>query len=364
VGEDKPAIFVIIGFTMAKLARTEFSSALSAIAAESGLDTAIVLDTIKQAILAAFRRDARERGEVIEDIEKNNYEIDLDPESGEAHVFLIDKGEKKDVTPPGFGRIAVQTAKQVILQKLREAEKDAILAYYRAKIGSLVSGVVLRFDGPNVRVDLGRAEGVLPPEERVPNEKFNLNQRVTFLVKKVEESGSGRRIILSRSDPDIVKALFAREVPEVASGAVEIRAIARDPGVRTKVAVSSSHSGVDPVGSCVGQKGVRVQAVINELNNEKIDVIPWTDDTKSLIASSLSPATDMVVNLDEEKKEATVLVPEDQLSLAIGKDGSNVRLASKLTGWEIKIEPSPLLPTGSSQEKKGDEKEVKNEKQR
>lgn len=326
---------------MAALARTEFSSALNAIAQESGLDPNLVLDTIKQAIIAAYKRDARERGE--EPAEEQEFDATLNPETGEARVFLVSGDKKEDVTPPGFGRIAVQTAKQVILQKIREAEKDAILAQYEKRVGSLISGTVLRFDGPNVRVDIGRTEAILPPQERVPNEKFSLNQRLTFLLKEIRENQTGaRELILSRADPEIVAKLFAREVPEINSGAVEIKAIAREAGNRTKIAVFSNQSGVDPVGSCVGQKGVRVQAVINELNEEKIDVISYSENTESFITQALSPAEGISVKLNEEEKVAQVLMPEDQLSLAIGKEGQNVRLASKLTRWKIEIEGAPM----------------------
>lgn len=325
---------------MAALARTEFSSALNAIAQESGLDPALVIDTIKQAIIAAYKRDARERGEEPE--EGQEFDSTLDSETGEARVFVIEGDKKTDVTPPGFGRIAVQTAKQVILQKIREAEKDAILAQYEKRIGSLISGTVLRFDGPNVRVDIGRTEAILPPQERIPNEKFNLNQRLTFLLKEIRETERGKELILSRADPDIVVKLFAREVPEINSGAVEFKAIAREAGNRTKMAVFSNQSGVDPVGSCVGQKGVRVQAVINELNEEKIDVIPYSDNPEIFITSSLSPAEGVSIRLNEKDHVATVVVPEDQLSLAIGKEGQNVRLASKLTGWKIEIEGAKI----------------------
>lgn len=324
---------------MATQARTEFSSALNAIAKERGLDTEVILDTLRQAILAAYRRDARERGE--EDTEEQLLEAVVDPQTGEARILTWKEGEedkKEDVTPPGFGRIAAQTAKQVILQKIREAEKDAVLAQYQGKVGSLVSGIVLRFDGPNVRVDIGRTEGIMPSGERISSERLNINQRLVFLLKEIRETDRGKEIILSRADSEIVKKLFAREVPEISSGAVEIRAIAREPGGRSKVAVFSTQSGVDPVGSCVGQKGVRVQAVINELNGEKIDVIPWTDKQEDLIASALSPAEGVSVKLDTKDKFATVKVPEDKLSSAIGKEGQNVRLAAKLTGWRIEIE--------------------------
>lgn len=319
-------------------ARTEFTSALNAIAKERGLDPEIILETIRQAIIAAFRRDARDQGE---DVEGKLLEAIVDPQTGEAKILTWEEGKedkKTDVTPPGFGRIAAQTAKQVILQKIREAEKEAVLSQYEGKVGTLISGMVLRFDGPNVRVDLGRAEGIMLPNERIPSERLNVNQRLTFLLKEIRETERGKEIILSRADSDIVKKLFAREVPEISSGAVEIKAIAREPGGRSKVAVSSTQSGVDPVGSCVGQKGVRVQAVINELNGEKIDIIPWTDKQEDLIASALSPADGVTVKLDSKDKSAIVKVPEDKLSSAIGKEGQNVRLAAKLTGWRIEIE--------------------------
>lgn len=345
---------------MAALARTEFSSALNAIAQESGLDPNLVLDTIKQAIVAAYKRDARERGE--EPAEEQEFDATLDPETGEARVFLVSGDKKEDVTPPGFGRIAVQTAKQVILQKIREAEKDAILAQYEKRVGSLISGTVLRFDGPNVRVDIGRTEAILPPQERVPNEKFNLNQRLTFLLKEIKETQTGaRELILSRADPEIVVKLFAREVPEINSGAVEIKAIAREAGNRTKIAVFSNQSGVDPVGSCVGQKGVRVQAVISELNEEKIDVISYSENTESFITQALSPAEGISVKLNEKEKVAQVLMPEDQLSLAIGKEGQNVRLASKLTGWKIEIEGAPVEAKPQEVEEEVEKKEAVSE---
>jgi N utilization substance protein A len=209
---------------------------------------------------------------------------------------------------------------------------------FEEKVGSLASGLILRFDGPNVRVDLGRTEAIMLSEDRIPNERLNLNQRLTFLVKAISETPRGKEIFLSRADPEFVKKLFAREVPEISSNSVEIKAISREPGVRTKIAVFSSQSGVDPVGSCVGQKGVRVQAVTNEIGGERVDVIPWNDEPAELIKSSLSPAENITVTLDEETKTAKVTAPEDQLSMAIGKDGQNVRLTAKLTGYRIEVE--------------------------
>lgn len=311
--------------------RTEFTQALKAIANERGLDPAVILETIKHAIIAAYKRDAKERGEEIS--EEADIDAKIDPVSGETKVFI----GKDDVTPPGFGRIAAQTAKQVIHQKIREAEKGAIMGEFSERVGTLVSGLVLRFDGSAVRVDLGRTEAIMPAEERIPNERLNPGQRLTFLLKSIKKTTRGKEIILSRSDSAFVEKLFAREVPEIASGSVEIKAIAREPGIRTKLAVSSSQPGVDPVGSCVGQKGVRVQAVTNEVGGERIDVIPWSEDVAELITTALSPAEDIKVKLDEESKTAQVEASEEQLSLTIGKNGQNARLAAKLTGWRIEV---------------------------
>jgi N utilization substance protein A len=330
-------------------ARTEFSQALKAIAQERGLDPDVILETIKQAIIAAYKRDAMEAGV---EVDTFDYDAVIDPVNGETKVFAWPlppedatekdiekvKKEKKDVTPPGFGRIAAQTAKQVIHQKIREAEKGAIMEEFQERVGSLVSGLILRFDGPNVRVDLGRTEAIMLTEDRIPNERLNLNQRLSFLIKAINETPRGKEIFLSRADPQFVVKLFAREVPEISSASVEIKAIAREAGTRTKVAVFSSQTGVDPVGSCVGQKGVRVQAVTNEIGGERVDVIPWNDDVGELIKSSLSPAESLSVTLNKEMNIAKVSAPEDQLSMAIGKDGQNVRLTSKLTGWRIEVE--------------------------
>jgi len=342
--------------------RTEFAQALKAIATERGLDPAVILDTIKQAIIAAYRRDARERGD---ETEEYDFDVEINPTNGEAKIFswpLEKPEEKKDVTPPGFGRIAAQTAKQVIHQKIREAEKGAIMDEFSGRVGTLISGMILRFDGPDVRVDMGRTEAVMPAEERIPNERLSLNQRLTFLLKDIVEGPKGKEIILSRADPTFVEKLFAREVPEVSSGSVLVKAIAREPGVRTKIAVASIQSGVDPVGSCVGQKGVRVQAVTNELGGERVDIILWSDDTAELLKASLSPAENLSVSLDDEKKLAKVTAPEDQISLAIGKEGQNVRLAAKLTGLRIEVEGVPALQKAAVQPKtrtKKTKKEVK-----
>lgn len=318
---------------MALKARTEFASALNQVCLERGIEPEVVLETIEAAILAAYRKDFGLEEEL-------KYEVELDASTGEAKIYAWKEGkkkQKKDITPPGFGRIAAQTAKQVILQKIREAEKEAVLSEYSERVGTLINGMVLRFDGPNVIVDIGKTEGVMPPQEQARNERYQLNQRLTFYIEGIRDSMRGQEVVVSRAHKGLVKGLFRREVPEVASGAVEIKAIAREAGSRSKVAVSSRQVGVDPVGSCVGQKGVRVQAVINELNGEKIDVIAYSDDLIKFITAALSPAEGVKVEVDEKKETAIVAVPDDQLSLAIGKEGQNVRLAAKLTGYKIDI---------------------------
>jgi N utilization substance protein A len=344
---------------MPVIVRSEFALALNQVATERGLDPTVVIETIKAAILAAYRKDYGTDDLI-------TLTVDLNPDTGEAKIFK----DGEDITPPGFGRIAAQTAKQVILQRIREAEKQAVLADYQTKVGTIMPGMVLRFDGPNVIVDIGRAQAVMPPQEQSQGERYHLNQRLTFYIEGIRETPRGNEIIVSRAHKNLVEGLFKREVPEVAQGAVELRVIAREAGGRTKVAVYSNQSGVDPVGSCVGQKGVRVQAVINELGgNEKVDIIQWNDDTKQFIMSALAPAKELEVILDEKKKAAEVLVPEDQLSLAIGRDGQNVRLAAKLTGWKIDIRgkggpaaaAEPAKEQAKLTEKKEEAKEEKKE---
>lgn len=245
--------------------------------------------------------------------------------------------ETKLPVPEEYGRMAAQTAKQVIIQRLREAERDHIFDEYQDKEGQLVLGTIQRREGRRYIVDLGQASGFLPPEEQIRFEKYNIGSRLNFYIVAVRMGNKGPEIILSRTHPDIVKELFATEVPEIAAGTVEIKAIAREAGARSKIAVSSSESNIDPVGSCVGQRGARVQTVINELGGEKIDIIEWNNDPKVFITHALSPANIIDIDIDENNRAATVKVADDQLSLAIGKNGQNARLAAKLTGWKIDI---------------------------
>ncbi len=236
-----------------------------------------------------------------------------------------------------FGRIAAQTAKQVIIQRIREAEREAVYAEYKDKEGEVVSGVVQRIEGRNAFLDIGKAIGILPASEQIPSERYQVGERLKVYVLSVEKETRGAGLVLSRAHPNLIAKLFEMEVPEVASGAVELKAIAREAGARSKIAVASNEDGVDPVGSCVGQKGTRVTTVINELSGEKIDIIQWSEDPQQFIAHALSPAKVSDVKVDTEEHRATVTVPEEQLSLAIGKRGQNVRLAAKLTGWRIDL---------------------------
>lgn len=275
----------------------------------------------------------------------------------ERHIMLEDAQAIKPDAVPGeeltfalpdqeeYGRIAAQTAKQVIIQRIREAEREAVFDEYKDKEGELVSGLVQRVEGNNVFIDIGRTVGLLPPEEQIPGERYRIGQRVKVLLTLVERNQRGPGVFLSRTHPRLLRKLFEIEVPEIASEAVEIKSVAREPGSRSKVAVVSHESGVDPVGSLVGQKGVRVSTVIQELGGEKIDVIAWVEDPVKFIANALSPAKVLDVIVREERKDAQAIVPEDQLSLAIGKAGQNVRLAAKLTGWRIDVRSDKSVAT-------------------
>ena len=346
--------FGILVFNMPAIQRSEFSLALNQVATERGVDVSIVLETVKNAIIAAYRKDHP-------GIEIEEFEASLNPNTGEAKIMHAGK----DVTPPGFGRIAAQTAKQVILQKIREKEKEAVITDYKAKIGTITNGMVLRFAGPNVIIDIGKAEGIMPPTEQIQNERYHLNQRLAVYISDIREGMKGEEIVVSRAADGLLEGLFKREVPEIAQGSVIIKAIAREAGNRSKVAVYSNQTGIDPVGSCVGQKGVRVQAIIQEFAGiEKIDIIQWSDTSKNYIAQALSPAKDVRVDLNEKDKIAYVYVSRDQLSLAIGKEGQNARLASRLTGYRIEIEAEEEKETklAGEEKEKIEEPEKKEEK--
>jgi len=263
---------------------------------------------------------------LVEDAKKMKKEVELNDEM----VFML---EQKD----DYGRIAAQTAKQVIIQRIREAERTSIMDEYGTKEGEIISGVVQKIERGNLYIDFNRATGVLPTEEQIPGEFFRQGQRIRAYLYSVEESPRGINLRLSRTHPKFLEKLFALEAPEVTNGVVEIKSIAREAGSRSKIAVFSNDEHIDPVGSCVGQKGTRVNTITSELSNEKIDIIPWSTDPKEYVSNAISPAKVLTIEVDEKEHKAVIEVAEDQLSLAIGKGGQNVRLAAKLTGWRIDI---------------------------
>jgi N utilization substance protein A len=333
--------------------------AIKAIAEEKNLPEETVQEVVEQALAAAYRRDYGDREqevrvtmnlntgdvdayvtkEVVERIGDGDYEISLtdaklikkDAKIGD----MIELHEKVE----NFGRVAAQTAKQVILQRLREAEREIVMAEYEDKIGTVINAVVSRVEGNICRIDLGKAQGIMPRSEQIQGERYYPGQRLKVFLKDVERGFRGPQLVVSRGNNQFVEWLFRAEVPEMESGAVEIKGVAREAGVRSKIAVASNVPGVDPVGTFVGGHGTRVNAVMSEIGEqEKIDIVVWSDDTVEYITNALSPTKVSKVVLDEERKRARVIVPEDQLSIAIGKSGQNVRLASKLSGYDIDIE--------------------------
>jgi N utilization substance protein A len=365
----------------------EFGGAVLQIAEEKGISKEKVLEVVGAALAAAYKKDYGKKGQVIraefdevtktakyflvkEVVDESTREFVEEGEEEEESVVEMPMEEDEERLPrfnperdmtleearavkpdakvgdiietelephDDFGRVAAQTAKQVIIQRIREAEREAMFSEYKEKEGQVVNGTVQRIEGRTVFVDLGKSVGVLFPSEQIEGERYRIGQRLKVYLVRVESDPKGPGITLSRSHPEMVRHLFTLEVPEIFAGTVEIKGIAREAGSRTKIAVTSDEEGVDPIGSCVGQKGTRVQAVIDELGGEKIDIIEWNADAEKFIRAALSPAKVLSVTLDEEAKAAAVKVPEDQLSLAIGKRGQNVRLAAKLTGWKIDV---------------------------
>lgn len=338
--------------------KSDFIIALTQLAAERNLSKDIVLDAIEAALASAYRRDSIAAGQ--------NISVKLDPNSGDVNVSIVktvvervedphteisladakqispiaDLGDNVPVgaLPHSAGRIAAQTAKQVVIQRLREAERDIVFQEYADKVGEVYSVAVQRIEsGRQVIVELGRAEAVLPASEQSPYDRYRIGQRYKVLLKSIDQSVRGPEIVVSRADKALVRRLFEMEVPEIYNGAVEIVGISREAGSRSKVAVFAKQEGVDAVGSCVGLRGIRIQNIVNELHGEKIDVVEWSRDTTRFIKNSLSPALVMKVQIDQEQETAVAVVPERQLSLAIGKEGQNARLAAKLTGLKIDI---------------------------
>jgi N utilization substance protein A len=350
----------------------QLALAIKAIAEEKNLPEDSVKEVVEQALAAAYRRDYGEREqevrvsmnlntgdvdayvmkEVVDEVENPAYEISLnDAQVMQKNIKIGETVEVHD-TVTNFGRVAAQTAKQVILQRLREAEREIIMNEYEDKIGTVINATVSRVETNIVRVDLGKAQGIMPRSEQIQGERYYPGQRLKVFLKDVERDFRGPQLVVSRGNKEFIEWLFRAEVPEMDSGAVEIKGIAREAGVRSKIAVASNVSGVDPVGTFVGGHGTRVNAVMSEVGEqEKIDIIVWDANSVAYITNALSPTKVAKVVIDEAKKKAVVSVPEDQLSIAIGKSGQNVRLASKLTGYELDIEAEKLLPAEPAKEK-------------
>src|SRR6186713_723252 len=357
----------------------EIVDAVRSLAREKGISEDKLLHALEDALLSAYKKQpgAARYARVTMDPELGEYRVEelllpeeledqlldeaeelasgelerrVDPETGEVIIpeapeiapsrlaEFDDQIEKRDVTPDDFGRIAAQTAKQVILQRIREAERDMMFEEYRDRVGELITGIVQQSDSRYTLVQLReRVEALLPKSEQVDGERYDHSQRIKAVIKEVSPSTRGPSIIVSRRDPELIKKLFELEVPEIADGLVEITGVAREPGYRSKIAVVSHADGVDPVGACVGPRGSRVRMVVSELRGEKIDIIPYNDEPARFVAKALSPARVREVLVDDSNKQATVIVPDDQLSLAIGREGQNARLAARLTGWRVDI---------------------------
>ncbi len=350
----------------------EIVAAIKQICYEKNLEYDMVLDAIESALAAAYRKDFGDKT-------TQNIEAEFDPDTVEVRVFDV-KTVVEDMTeeeiedeenektfnqrneimlsdakkinkkykvgdtvrqeleiPSSFGRMAAQTAKQVIIQKLREAEREGLFEDFKEREGTMMTGVINRHRGRDFLIDFGKVSGILTKEEQIPREYYKIGDRLDVYIKSVEHTNKGPRIIVSRSHPEIVRVLFFREIPEISSGDIEIKNIVRDAGFRTKVSVYTEVENLDPIGSCIGQRGSRIQTIINELGGEKIDIIQWDSDIKKYIANALAPAQVNDVDLNEEEQSAIVSVPKEQLSLAIGRNAQNVRLAVQLTGWNLSI---------------------------
>jgi len=317
-----------------------FLEALQQIARDKGISVDTLLDALANALVAAYKRMPGSAEEAV---------VTVDPDSGEIRVYGQELDEDGDVvrewddTPKDFGRIAAQTAKQVILQRIREAERDLKYEEYAGREGDIVTGIIQQSDNRYTLLDLGKVEALLPQAEQVPYERYEHGARLKAYIVEVRKTTKGPQIVVSRTHPGLIKRLFELEVPEISSGVVEIKAAAREPGHRTKIAVWSNDPNVDPVGACVGARGARVRMVTNELRGEKVDIVPYSDDPREFVMRALQPAKVKEVHLDEDTGTATVVVHDFQLSLAIGKEGQNARLAARLTGWRIDIKSETQL---------------------
>lgn len=334
----------------------EFIAAIKDLESERGISQELIFEAIESALVSAYKKNYGTN---------QNVSVDIDKETGDINVYMkmdvvteieddscqisLEEAQEIDpeyevgdavefmVTPQDFGRIAAQTAKQVVVQRIREAERGMIFDDYIERTGEVLTGIVQRVSGDTLFVNMGKTEGILSPKEQVPGERYNVGDRIKAYIMDVRRTTKGPQVFLSRSHPGLVKRLFEMEVPEIEDGVVEIKGIAREAGSRTKMAVFTADEDVDPVGACVGARGVRVQNIVDELSNEKIDIITWSEDPVELITNVLSPAKVESVSTNEEEKIASVVVPDYQLSLAIGKSGQNVRLAARVSGWKIDI---------------------------
>ena len=335
----------------------ELIEAMEELEKERGIKKDYLIESLEGALVSAYKKNFDS---------VDNVKVSINQETGEVHIYsvreVVEKSEDPlleislneakqinpkaeigdtvdlEIVPKDFGRIAAQTAKQVVVQKIREAERDIVYNEYHDKTGEIVTGIIQKVDDNLIVLDLGRLEGIMTAKEQIPTEHYKVNDKIRGYVVSVKKELKGNpQVIVSRSHPDFVRKLFEFEIPEIYEGVIEIKSVSRDPGSRSKVAVYSKNENIDPVGSCVGQKGVRIQNIINELHGEKIDVIEWNEDPAIYIAAALLPAQVMAVDIKEEDKFAQVIVPDDQLSLAIGKSGQNARLAAKLTNWKIDI---------------------------
>ena len=358
----------------------DFFQALNDLEVQKGINKEFFIDALEAALTSAYKKNFGEAKSALVKLnpEKNSIKVysfktvvdevlDPDKEISLADAKLIKKSFKvgdvvqQEETPKNFGRIAAQTAKQVVMQRLREAEREKIMSEVSTKQDELLTVVVRRVEGENVYVDLGitQVEGVLGPKDRIPGEKYAINSRIKVYVKQVRESFNMPYVQLSRTNAGFVKKLFELEVPEIQTGEVEIKGIVREAGYRTKIAVTSKNPSLDCVGACVGNKGMRVNAIVNELNGEKIDIVPWSENPAEFIAAALSPATVLHVSTNLLEKTSLAVVPDDKLSLAIGKSGQNVRLAAKLTNWKIDVKAKSAVPSLNLEtEDEGTEKEA------
>jgi N utilization substance protein A len=335
---------------------TEFLEALRDLEKEKGITVDVLLEAIEAALLSAYKRNFgslqnakvhidRETGDckvyaqrnVVEATEDPRLEISLAEARAVDPRYELGDVVETEVTPRNFGRIAAQTAKQVVVQRIREAERNIIYEEFANREGDIINGVVQRIENKNVFIELGKTEAILTPSEQMPGETYHQGERIKAYIIEVKKTTKGPQIFVSRTHPGLLKRLFELEVPELQEGVVELKSVAREAGYRSKIAVYSRDENVDPVGACVGPKGMRVQTIVNELRGEKIDIIKWDADSSKYVASSLSPAKVVAVEIWEDEKVARVIVPDYQLSLAIGKEGQNARLAAKLTGWKIDI---------------------------